>query len=175
MPGTEFSKRGLILAFEVCMLARTSLAAVIRAMRLARGLKVEDFASALEPRHLNNLENAKVSPSLETLQAVARVLGVRAASLLLLEESLRENWALQDLVKELGLEVEELSALGVIASSSSQLENGQLVKRSAGAQVLQDRLAAVLECKASGMTQGATARKLGLPTTTVHRYWHKAD
>ncbi|MBK4992374.1 helix-turn-helix transcriptional regulator [Pseudomonas sp. S37] len=157
------------------MQAKESLAAVLRAMRLARGLKAEDFSSRIDPKHVNNLENAKVTPSMDTLEAAASILGVRAMSLLLLETSLRENVTPQDLLRELSDQVEELSTLGIITSAMAQLENGKLIARRSGAQVSQGRLTAVLACKALGMTQVETARKLGVPTTTVNRYWHKAD
>lgn len=155
------------------MQAKESLAAVLRATRLARGLKAEDFSARIDPTHVNNLENAKVNLTLETLEAVSDVMGVSSVALLVLAASLREETPPQSFLKQLSQEVEELSALGVFDSSCNQIENGQLVKRPSGAQISEERLAAVLECKASGMTQRETAQKLGLPATTVHRYWHK--
>lgn len=155
------------------MQAKESLAAVLRATRLARGLKAEDFSARIDPTHVNNLENAKVNLTLETLEAVAHVLGVRSMTLLTLAATLREETTTEHFLELLSKEVAELSALGVVESSRNQIENGQLVKRPSGAQISQEKLAAVLECKATGMTQRETAQKLGLPATTVHRYWHK--
>ncbi|MHA7114895.1 helix-turn-helix domain-containing protein [Pseudomonas promysalinigenes] len=34
-------------------------------------------------------------------------------------------------------------------------------------------MTAVLGCKANGLTQKETAQKLGIPTSTVQRYWQK--
>ena len=155
------------------MLARESLAAVLRVLRRARGLKAEDFSSCIDPTHVNNLENAKVSVTLDTLDSVASVLDLKAVSLLLLATSLREHIAPGQLLEELKAEIDSVVALGVVADFESQIENDRLVSRPSGAQVSEERLAAVRACKASGMTQRDTAVKLGMPASTVQRYWHK--
>lgn len=155
------------------MLARDSLAAVLRVLRRARGLKAEDFSGWIDPTHVNNLENGKVSVTLDTLESVARVLDLRAISLLLLAASLRENTHPRELLNQVKAEVDSVLALGVAADFESQIENDRLVSRRSGAQVSEDKLTAVRACKDLGMTQRDTAAKLGLPASTVQRYWHK--
>lgn len=155
------------------MLARDSLAAVLRVLRRARGLKAEDFSGCIDPTHVNNLENGKVSVTLDTLESVASVLDLRGVSLLLLATSLREETHPLELLNKLKAEIDSVLALGVDADFENQIENDRLVPRPSGAQVFEDRLAAVRKCKVAGMTQRETVVKLGLPASTVQRYWHK--
>jgi transcriptional regulator with XRE-family HTH domain len=156
------------------MRTRDSLAAVLRLARSARRLKVDDFALAVDPRHIQYLETGKVTTTLETLEAVAKVLDVNPISLLVLASSLGTNTSPNDLVKQILADVDQLAALDVNSESfAAQFLDGQLVSRPAGAQVNQKKLAAVLACKNAGMTMGETAKKLEMPATTVRRYWSK--
>lgn len=168
-----FSNVALSLLLEIPMLVRDSLAAVLRVARRTRDLKAEDFSGGIDPTHVNNLENGKVSVTLETLESVATVLDVRAISLLVLAASLREKVSPTDLLAEVKKELRAFSSPEILADLASQIENDQLVPRPSGAQVSQEKLAAVRACKSSGMTQRETVAKLGLPASTVQRYWHK--
>ncbi|MEG8293051.1 MULTISPECIES: helix-turn-helix domain-containing protein [Pseudomonas] len=168
-----FSNVALSSHLEIPMLARDSLAAVLRVLRRARDLKAEDFSTGIDPTHVNNLENGKVSVSLETLESVAKILDLRTVSLLVLATSLREKISPHELLAEVKTEVREFSSPRFLADFASQIENGELVRRPSGAQVSQKKLAAVRECKVAGMTQRETVIKLGLPASTVQRYWHK--
>lgn len=93
------------------MLVRDSLAAVLRVARRTRDLKAEDFSGGIDPTHVNNLENGKVSVTLETLESVATVLDVRAISLLVLAASLREKVSPTDLLAEVKKELRAFSSL----------------------------------------------------------------
>lgn len=173
LDGMGFSNVALSSHLEIPMLARDSLAAVLRVLRRARGLKAEDFSACIDPTHVNNLENGKVSVTLETLESVANVLDLRTISLLVLATSFREKISIHELLTEVKTQVDEFSSSEILAAFASQIENGQLVQRPSGAQVSQKKLAAVRECKVAGMTQRETVAKLGLPASTVQRYWHK--
>lgn len=156
------------------MRTRDSLAAVLRLARSARKLKVDDFASAVDPRHMQYLETGRVTTTLETLEAVAKVLDVNPISLLVLSSSLGTGTSLDDLIKQILADIHNLSALDVNADSfAAQFLDGHLAPRPAGAQVNQEKLSAVLECKAQGMSISQAAKKLGMPATTVRRYWSK--
>jgi transcriptional regulator with XRE-family HTH domain len=136
-------------------------------------LKAEDFSGCIDPTHVNNLENGKVSATLDTLESVASVLDLRAVSILLLATSLREETHPLELLSKLRAEIDSVLSLSALADFESQIENDRLVSRPSGAQVFEVRLAAVRECKIAGMTQRETVVKLGLPASTVQRYWHK--
>src|SRR5689334_14969500 len=59
------------------------LGARIRATRKAAGLTQAELAEAVgvEPESINRIENAKLNPSRDTLQKVAKVLGVKLSNL----------------------------------------------------------------------------------------------
>lgn len=155
------------------MLTRDSLAGVIRVLRNVRQLKVDDFAGYVDPKHVNNLENGKSSVSLETLEATAKVLNVSPLSLLILSKSLGNGQPSDELIVELKNEVRELTNLGVANAFTNQFHEGKLKPRSPGAKVSEDKLSSVRECKAQGLTQSQTAKQLGIPGSTVRRYWLK--
>ncbi|MBD8791026.1 helix-turn-helix transcriptional regulator [Pseudomonas syringae] len=155
------------------MQAKDSLAAVLRVLRRARGLKAEDFANHIAPTHVNNLENGKVSVTLETLQSVSAVLDVRPITLLILAESFRGKVSPADMLVEIEKELNNLASPAMLKDFAGQMEGDQLVRRPSGAQLSQEKLSAVRECKAQGMTQREAVLELGFPTSTVQRYWHK--
>jgi transcriptional regulator with XRE-family HTH domain len=155
------------------MLTRDSLGAVLRILRSARKLKVDDFADCIDPKHVNNLENGKSSVTLETLESVAHVLTVNPLSLLILSASLRDGRSPEELLIELKEDVRELRALGVNDGFSGQFEDGKLTVRRPGTQIDQQKLTAIIACKVEGMTQSEAAKKLGIPLSTIRRYWVK--
>lgn len=153
---------------------RDSLAAVLRLVRKARKLGVDEFAGAIDPRHMNNLEAGRTDPRLETIEAIANVLNVSPASLLILSSSLGTAVNPSDRLIEIRDELRQLEILGVNEASFAQMfDDGKLISKPAGAQVNSERLASVLECKGKGMSPSETAKKLGIAVTTVRRYWLK--
>jgi transcriptional regulator with XRE-family HTH domain len=159
------------------MLTIDSLAAVLRLVRDARGLRIEDFAGTVEPRHVQSLEAGRLTTtSLASLEGVAKVLGVNPITLLVLSSGFGADGSPADVLKEIQHDIKALDALKVNAESfSRQFQGGQLVSRPAGVQVNQEKLAAVLLCKDQGMSISETAKKLGMPATTVRRYWLKNE
>ncbi|MEI8299375.1 MAG: XRE family transcriptional regulator [Pseudomonadota bacterium] len=81
------------------------LGATSRRLREAQGLTIADVASiaGISPPMLSRLETGHVSPSLETLVALAAALGVKTAALL--EEAEQPNEAAQLVTAGHGLEV----------------------------------------------------------------------
>jgi transcriptional regulator with XRE-family HTH domain len=155
------------------MQPKDSLAAVLRVVRRVRGLKAEDFSGHIDPTHVNNLENAKVSVTIDTLEAVASALNMSTISLLVLAESLRNKVTSQEILADVKAQVREFSDAKTTQAFADQFEDGRLVSRPSGAQLAQEKLAAVLACKTQGLSQKETVAKLGIPTSTVQRYWHK--
>lgn len=153
--------------------SKDSLAAVLRVLRRARGLKAEHFAEGIAPTHVANLENGKVSVTVETLEAVAQVLNVEPISLLALATGLRTGTSYERVLRDVKAEIDKLAAQGLLGDFDQEFEDGRLRSRPSGAQVSKERVAAVLKCKAAGLTQKETAQKLGIPASTVQRYWQK--
>lgn len=153
--------------------SRDSLAAVLRVLRRARERKAEHFSEGINPTHIANLENGKVSVTLHTLEAVANVLDIKPVTLLVLATALRNDVSSDSVLREIELELKEVASLGVEGELADEFEDGKLRSRPSGAQISQERFEAVLACKASGLTQKETAQKLGIPSSTVQRYWQK--
>ncbi|EKT4456324.1 helix-turn-helix transcriptional regulator [Pseudomonas putida] len=143
-------------------------------LRRARELKAEDFAERIAPTHVANLENGSVSVSVETLEAVASVLSVQPVTLLTLAAGLRKGISHELVLREVKSEIEKLAAQRLLREFGQEFQDGRLKARPSGAQVSKERLTAVLGCKANGLTQKETALKLGIPTSTVQRYWQKS-
>lgn len=154
---------------------RDSLAAVLRLVRSARGLSKDDFQGRIDPKHVYNLENAKSSVTLETLETLASTLQVDPLTLLTLAASLDRNQTHEDLLKHLGKEAMQLSDLGVAAKWSSQFKDGVLLPLPAGKRTSPERIDAILACRARGMTQKETATELGIPASSVNRIWNRKE
>lgn len=153
--------------------SRDSLAAVLRVVRRARKLKAEQLSEGVTATHVANLENGKVSVTMETLEAVATMLDVKPITLLALAAALRAAKPYEAVLRDIESEIEQLAALGLLEELPQEFEDGRLKSRPSGAQVSQQRLSAVLRCKADGLTQKETAQKLAIPTSTVQRHWQK--
>ena len=152
---------------------RDSLAAVLRLVRSARGLSKDDFQGQLDPKHVYNLENAKTSVTLETLEILASTLEVDPLTLLTLATSLDRKQTHEELLKHLSKEVRMLSDLGVVANWSGQFKNGSLLSLPAGKRTSPEKIEAVFACRARGMTQKQASIELGIPSSTVNRIWNK--
>lgn len=153
---------------------RDSLAAVLRLVRSARGLSKDDFQGQIDPKHVYNLENAKTNVTLETLEIVASTLQVDPLALLTLAASLEREQTHDEFLRYLSKEVRKLSDLGVVANWPSQFENGTLSPLPAGRRTSREKVDAVLECRARGMTQKEAADALNMSTSTVNRIWNQA-
>ncbi|WP_460044607.1 helix-turn-helix domain-containing protein [Pseudomonas sp. S2_H01] len=58
------------------------LGAMLRLVRLSRGLSQEELSGAVEARHVHNIENAKSSITLDRLETIAQRLDVDPVALL---------------------------------------------------------------------------------------------
>lgn len=155
------------------MSLRESLAAVIRLLRISRGLSKDDFQGVVDPRHMFNLENAKASVTLDTLEALASVLKIDPLTLLTVAASLDRGLAHEDLLQHLRTQVEQLAELGVIAKWPDAFKDGALLPMEAGRKTPAKKIEAVLACRAQGMTQKAAAEELGISRATVSRIWRR--
>ena len=54
-----------------------------------------------------------------------------------------------------------------------QMQDGALKKRGRGTRANAQSVSAVINLRKQGKTQAEAARELGLPTSTVQRYWQK--
>lgn len=152
---------------------RDPLAAVIRLVRSARGLAKEDFLGLVDAKHVYNVENGKTSITLDTLETLASAMGVDPLALLVIAASYEKELSPEDYLKKLGKEVRPLRELGVVDGLQGQFDNGALRPRIAGRRTSEEKVEAVLRCKANGLTQKETSDILGIPTSTVGRIWKR--
>jgi len=157
------------------MSLRDSLAAVLRLVRALQGVSKDDFHGQLDPKHVYNVENAKVSVTLETLEIIASTLKVDPLTLLTLAASLDRNQSHEELLRCLSHEGERLIELGIAENWSRQFKNGALQSMPAGRRTSPEKIKAIVACRARGMTQKETATQLGIPSSTVNRIWNRAS
>ena len=71
-------------AKDIVNISPVALGYTVRLLRAQRRLTQRQFAdlAGFKPQHLSDIELGRVNPSLRTLDAVARALGIRASDLL---------------------------------------------------------------------------------------------
>jgi transcriptional regulator with XRE-family HTH domain len=169
---------GLILAFtanSVTGRQNTSLDAysvtlgnVIRDLRLRAGLSGDAFSGALSRANLYKLESGQAQVRLYTLVQLCEVLGLSPSNVLLIVEARIAGVPLPELAKE---SAAKLSA-AIDSGRLKPISEGEAVKGVKGLQADQTRQA-VQQAQASGEGKAEVARKLGLSSRTVDRYWSK--
>jgi transcriptional regulator with XRE-family HTH domain len=150
---------------------RDSLAAVIHLVRLACGLNKDDFPGQLDAKHVYNLENAKSSVTLDTLEMLACTLDVEPLALLVIAASFENHQTPEDFLKYLNKETKKLKEMGVVEELPKQFKDGVLIPRKSGNRTSKEKVEAVLRCRAEGMTQKQASDLVGVPTSTVSRIW----
>ncbi|WP_458127567.1 XRE family transcriptional regulator [Pseudomonas sp. Z2-11] len=158
-------------ALGICNAVERSVAAVIRLVRSARGLAKEDFHGQLDPKHVYNLEHAKVSVPLDTLEILAERLDVEPLALLAVAASYDKQHSPEDFVKYLNKEIKKLKYLGVLEGLPTQFADGALKPRLPGQRTPPEKVDAVLRCRALGLTQKQASEILGMAISTVGRIW----
>ncbi|MEN5139289.1 helix-turn-helix domain-containing protein [Pseudomonas juntendi] len=153
---------------------RESLAATLRLVRISRGLTKDDFQGAVDSKHVYNIENARSSVTLDTLELLASVLEVDALTLITVAASLDRGLTHAELLKHLGEQGELLAEKGVLTKWASQFQDGALIPMEAGRKTPLPKVEAIQACRARGLNQKETAAELGLSTSTVSRNWNKS-
>lgn len=164
------------LGSQAVMPSRYSLAAILRTTRAARGLSQEQLRSTLEARHLHNIEHAKSNATLEMLQGISEQLDVDLVALMAAAASYERGETLEEFMTYLWSELSKLNDLGVLENVPNQFLDGELIAAKSGKpSIPAEKIRSVLDCKAKGLTQKETSVKLGIPTSTVHKIWHRKD
>ncbi|WP_256592084.1 helix-turn-helix domain-containing protein [Pseudomonas sp. CC120222-01a] len=150
---------------------KDELAIAIRAVRQMKGLSFEAMSGAATQNSLSLIEGAKIHPSLPTLLKLAQSLDISVLTLLALSLGVRDGNSPKDQLHSALKEVENFIKADGLLLIEGQIKNGVMVKRPRGTTADAERVQAVLDLKRQGKTQAAIARELGLPPTTVRRYW----
>ncbi|MBF4211019.1 XRE family transcriptional regulator [Pseudomonas donghuensis] len=149
------------------------LGAVLRLVRIARGLSQEEFSGAVEARHIHNLEYGKTSVTIGTLETLAGRLEVDPIALLAYASRLERNVSPEQYMETLQEELQKISRLGVDEQIRQQYQEGDELKPKTGRRTDPAKLAAVKDAKASGKTKRETSEALGIPRSTVNDLWEK--
>lgn len=150
---------------------KESLAAVLRLTRSAQGLSQEDFHGRVETRHMSNIEHAKSSITLSTLENLAAVLDIDPVALLAAAASYDKDLSQKEFVKYLVAEIGKLERLGVLDKLDGEFKDGKLDSAHPRTRSSTLNKAAVHKCKTEGKTQKETAELLMLGKATVSRLW----
>ncbi|MNQ17093.1 anaerobic benzoate catabolism transcriptional regulator [compost metagenome] len=155
---------------------QNEIAAIVRALRDLRGSAQEELAEISSQANLSRLEQGKTQVSLVKLSKIARTLDFDLVALIALCQALQEETSPTEVMKKASEDLENFIAQGGLNNLKKHWEAGEgLIKRSRGKPTNPDKIRAVLELKASGMTKAQVARELGLPDATVRRYWLKSQ
>lgn len=156
------------------MSLKPAFAAVLRSVRGAQHRTQENLADAASRTYLGKLENGASSITLDKLDELADALNLSPLTLLALTLSARDSEPPQDRLERACEEVRLIEDSVGMQAIHAQLVGGKLTKRRPNRPADLEKLTLVLACKAEGLTQAATARKLGLNTSTVQFLWSRA-
>lgn len=155
------------------MSLKPAFAAVLRSVRGAQHRTQENLADAASRTYLGKLENGASSITLDKLDELADALNLSPLTLLALTLSARDSKPPQDLLERAFEEVRMIEDSVGMQAIHAQLVGGELSKRRPSRPPDLEKLTLVLACKAEGLTQAATARKLGLNTSTIQFLWNR--
>ncbi len=154
---------------------QNEIAAVVRALRDFRGSAQEELADVSSQANLSRLEQGKTQVSLGKLSKIAQALDFDLVALIALCQALQNDASPVEVMKKASKDVEDFMARGGLDAVMNHWDAGEgLIKRSRGKPTSPDKIRAVLDLKASGMTKAQVGRALDLPEATVRRYWAKS-
>ncbi|MFJ4392449.1 helix-turn-helix domain-containing protein [Pseudomonas soli] len=155
------------------MTVKEEIAIALRAIRQLKGARYDALMGAISQNNLSLLEQGKTLATLPTLLKIADSLNMHPLALLALALGLRNQSTAE---YELNLALKDMQRFyneGGLLVMEQQQQDGSLKKRTRGTKANAENVEAVMKLKALGKTQTEVAKHLGLPLTTVHRYWRK--
>lgn len=144
------------------------LAAALKTARTVRGMSQQDLGDAGDRKHLWLMENARSSPTLNKFAELAKALEFDPVTLLILSVAAQNDIPPTEVLSRVQLELEEFARLDGPSKLASHTVPGAKNSRTLERE---KKLAAVQSCKLQGMTQKATAEKLGIARSTVNDMW----
>ncbi|UXA41310.1 helix-turn-helix domain-containing protein [Pseudomonas juntendi] len=107
------------------------------------------------------------------LEGISGHLEVDPVALLAAASSFDRHETLDEFMVYLRGELDKLRAMRVMDNVPAQFSDGVLIAAKGGKPATSaEKIRAVLDCKADGLTQKETSVKLGIPKSTVHKIWH---
>lgn len=150
------------------MSLRQSYAAVLRLLRVNRGMTQQDLSGSVTQAHISSLELAKSSATVETSAKLAEALKVDPLTLLALVIASDGNRSAREALQA---SLDELDSLGLGDCPLPPVAQPYKPARELEAQ---RKLQAVQDLKSRGFTQTEAARELEMPASTLRRLWHRS-
>jgi len=122
---------------------------------------------------MSNIEHAKSSPTLATLEDLSAVLDIDLVALLAVASSHVRHQSPKEFLRDLAGEIGKLEKLGVVDKLEGEFTDGKLHSLHPRVRSGELNRVAVQKCKAQGKTQKETVELLGLGKSTVSRLWHE--
>jgi len=149
------------------------VAAAVRAVRAKKGLTQESLADVSVQKAISQLEQARVNISIEKLQRLAEALEFDFVALLALCVALKRDEPPEQSLERAAQAIQSFRGEGGMELVALHYQTGDLTVRTRGKPVNIENLKKALELKSQGFSQAATAKRLGLTSATVSRYWRK--
>lgn len=124
------------------MSLKTAFAAVLKAMRGARGLSQKSLAEVSSRTYVSKLERGQSSPTLEMMTSLSAPLNLSPLTLVAITIGAQSGQSIKSLIARIEAEVSELSGVGVLkelqiphdeASSSSRAKPKAISRKSSKA------------------------------------------
>ncbi len=148
------------------MSLRYSFAAVLQLLRLRKGITQPAMTKHVNQQTVSKLEMARSSVSLETSYKLAAGLEIETVTLVALTIASHDRRTARDILLASLAEVEGLDLADVAVPAEPERLTPMNIS---GAR---EKLEAVQKLKAKGLTQVEAARQLGMPESTLRRFWH---
>ncbi|MCF5652389.1 helix-turn-helix domain-containing protein [Pseudomonas syringae] len=151
------------------MSLRKAYAATLQWLRVRRGLSQAELQTQTDQAHISRLEASTTSASVDLSADLAQALGLKPLSFLTLVAAAHDGKTARAALIDTLTELEQLGVLDdVLPGEPRKLTP----PRKLAAAV---KLKAIRELKEAGLSQSEVCRQLGLPSSTVGRFWHRAD
>lgn len=151
---------------------KIEIAAALRAIREQRGLGQKELKGAPFRTTLGLLERGETDITIGKLSEIAEALDFDIVGLLALCVSLQRGESFEAALACAHTGLVSFAASGGLDLVHAHLEGNQLAKRPLGHPLKAQNREAVLALKAQGKTRAEIAAALGIPYTSVRRYWN---
>lgn len=153
---------------------KDEIAAVLRTLRNRQGARYQDLSDVSGQANLSRLEQGKNQITFAKLARLADALEFDILALTALAVSLERKSSPLDALTQAHTQIEAFIAQGGLDTLRKHFDGDEgLVLRGRGKPSDPNRIAKVLELKAQGLSKSEVSRELGIPESTVRRYWLK--
>lgn len=153
---------------------KDEIAAILRALRSRNGARYQDLADVSAQANLSRLEQGKNQITFAKLAKLADALEFDIVALVALAASMERRDSPLDALAHAHAEIAAFIEQGGLELVSKHFDGDKgLVQRGRGKPSDPDRIVRVLELKAKGLSKSEVSRELGIPESTVRRYWMK--